>query len=72
MKQQYQERLKEIQKNPPKDVKTLASFDASTLQNLFDRSGSAAETREERIAKATEETAKNTKKLTQGGGLLVG
>ena len=72
LKQQYQERLKEIQKNPTKDVKALASFDASTLQNLFDRSGHAAETREERIAKATEETAKNTKKLTQGGGLLVG
>ena len=53
-------------------TQTLASFDASTLQNLFDRSGHAAETREERIAKATEETAKNTKKLTQGGGLLVG
>lgn len=51
---------------------TLASFDANALTSLFDKSGFAATTREERIAKATEETAKNTKKLTQGSGLLVG
>lgn len=52
--------------------RTMASFNAAVLENLFDKSGRATETREERIAKATEETAKNTKKLTQTNSLMVG
>ncbi len=51
------------ERNKPQ-TKALAAFDARALTSIFSKSGFAAETKEERIARATEATAKYTRELT--------
>ena len=61
----YQNRIGDGVQQAQSNHRTMASFDASALMGLFDKTGMAKISQEERIAKATEETAKNTKKMAQ-------
>ena len=58
--------------NKANSSKMMAAFDAAALTALFDRSGRAQLSQEERVARATEESARYNRQIaknTAGGGL---
>ena len=63
--QAYQSRINAGGTNAQNAQKALSSFSAQGLTNIFNRQGHMKETQEERIVRATEETAKNTRKIAR-------
>ena len=63
--QAYQSRINAGGTNAQNAQKALSSFSAQGLINIFNRQGHMKETQEERIVRATEETAKNTRKIAR-------
>lgn len=61
----YRDRISDGAKQAGESQKTLAAFDASALTSIFSRDGLSGMSREERIAKATEDTARSAKKIVQ-------
>lgn len=68
-KQQYQDSLRDVQKNSPQQVKTLASFDAAAFSQMFGKKP-ARDENAERTAKATEDSEKHLKELLTKIGQL--
>ena len=61
----YRDRISSGQGQAQRTHRTVATFNASALKNIFDKKGEAKESMEERMARATEETARNTRILTR-------
>ena len=70
--QSYQSRINSGSQQAQRKQQALSSFSGQGLSSLFDRSGRMRETREERIARATEETAKHTRAMAKNRNMNIG